>query len=441
LGYLLFPAYLILFTWLVTRIKFFKRSGLSGSQLIIFFLLKVLAGIFYGWIGYYYSSVAQMVDTWSFHYAGIGEYRLLLSNPQEWLAELFRNHYHNGVSNFFGSYNSYWNDLKANFFIKILSVCNLFSFGNYYVNVIFFSFVSLFGPIAVYRVMIDVFPGKQLQVLLAIFFIPSFLYWSSGIHKDGLLFTCIAMIVYHVYFGLKEKSFKLKRWLIIFLSLVLIVILRNFLMMALLPAIVTWIIASRYNKKSLAIFFAAYLLFGFLFFFARHVSPYLDFPRTVSEKQTEFMQMQGGSAVPVTQLQPTVKSFLVNIPQALDLALLRPYPSDVKHLLSLAAAVEIDIILVLVVLFLIFRRKEIRSRNFFYFCIFFSATLLLSVGYTVNFLGAIVRYRSIVFPFLLAPLVCLIDWQKINNIVSKRINKKNNVSDSTEIPSKNRLTP
>ena len=43
----------------------------------------------------------------------------------------------------------------------------------------------MFGPIAIYRVMNDVYPGKKLQVLIAVFLIPSFLYWASGLHKEG----------------------------------------------------------------------------------------------------------------------------------------------------------------------------------------------------------------------------------------------------------------
>jgi hypothetical protein len=34
--------------------------------------------------------------------------------------------------------------------------------------------------------------------LLSIF-VPSFLYWGSGIHKEGLIFTGIALIIFHVY--------------------------------------------------------------------------------------------------------------------------------------------------------------------------------------------------------------------------------------------------
>ncbi len=79
--HLLFAAYLVLFAWLVTKVKFFTNAGLTPAQLIICFLLKVLAGIFYGWIGVYYGELAQMVDTWAYHYESLTEYQLLLEDP------------------------------------------------------------------------------------------------------------------------------------------------------------------------------------------------------------------------------------------------------------------------------------------------------------------------------------------------------------------------
>ena len=182
----------------MTKLGFLKKSGLSNAQLVILFLLKVMAGIFYGWIGIYYGQFAYMYDTWGYHELSVVEYRLLFHNPAEYFSNLFQSGYEDKYGNFFGPENSWWNDLKTNMFIKFLSVINIFSFGNYYVNVIFYSFITFTGPVAMYRVFSDVFPGKKIQVLLATFLIPSFAYWTSGIHKDGLAFLAISLIIYHV---------------------------------------------------------------------------------------------------------------------------------------------------------------------------------------------------------------------------------------------------
>ncbi|HEX6194096.1 MAG TPA: hypothetical protein VFZ42_17100 [Chitinophagaceae bacterium] len=424
--YLLFVVYLIVFAWLVTRMRFFNRSGLSQPQLIIIFLLKVLAGIFYGWIGRYYGGLAQMADTWGFHQNGIIEYNLLLTNPSEYFTNLFYNPYAGGFEKFFNADESYWNDLKANAFIKILSIFNIFSFGNYYVNVVFYSFVSLFGPVAIYRVMTDVFPAKKIPVMLATFLVPSFLYWTSGIHKDGLIFLGISLIVYHLYFGWKENKYGVKRIAGILLGLLLLLMLRNFILVVILPAVVAWILANRSSRPGLFTFGAVYVAFIILFFTIRYIKPEFDFPKAVVTKQQEFMKLKGNTSIEIEELQPTAISFLKNIPVAFTLSTIRPYPGDVRHILSLAAAAEINLLLLFFLAFLFLRSNGMQSKNFVYFCVFFSFSLLLAIGFSVNNLGAIVRYRSVLIPLLVVPMAAQIDWKRLNTFFFNGIKTKTN---------------
>jgi hypothetical protein len=433
LEYLLFVGYLVLFAWLVTKTKFFTHSGLSSSQLIIILLLKVMAGIFYGWVGIYYGNHAQMVDTWSYHYNSIQEYNLLYENPREYLVNLFRDPYQDGVTKFLSTNNSYWNDLKGNIFIKILSIFNIFSFGHYYTNVIFYSFISMFGPIAIYRVMNDVYPSKKLQVLIAVFLIPSFLYWASGLHKEGLIFLGFSLVIYNSYFALKRKKLTTANILLIILGLLLVVTLRNFLIIILIPALLAWFLASRFPQKPLAVFGICYLCFVIFFFTARYINGNLNFPQAVVTKQKEFVALLGNSSVPMKKLEPTFSSFIINTPQAVSLSVLRPYPSDVNHILSLAAATETAFLLFLFFVFLVLRKRngpQNQSSIFIYFCIFLSFSVLITIGYAVNNLGAIVRYRSIVLPLLLVPVFCGINWQKVSLLLFNNMKNKNNVAEN-----------
>jgi hypothetical protein len=431
LEYLLFVAYLILFAWLITKTKFFTFSGLNNPQLISIFLLKVMAGIFYGWVGIYYGNHAQMVDTWSYHYSSIEEYKLLYRNPSEYFVNLFRDPYSDGVMKFFETKESYWSDLKGNFFIKILSIFNIFSLGNYYTNVIFYSFISLFGPVAIYRVMSDVYPGKKWQLVISVFLIPSFLFWASGLHKEGLIFLGFSLVIYNFYFALKNKKASASNVLLTLLGLAMVLIFRNFLIINLLPALIAWLLASKFFKKPLTAFGICYIFFVIFFFTAKYVSSALDFPQVVVDKQKSFVALHGNTSVPMKKLEPDFSSFIFNTPQTISLSILRPYPSDVRHIFSLAAAVETDILLLLFLVFLFFhekRKDQNRSVIFIYFCLFLSLSVLITIGYSVNNLGAIVRYRSIILPFLLSPLFCRIDWQKINKLFQNNIRIGNNVS-------------
>lgn len=428
--YLLFVVYLVIFAWLVTRTRFFSRAGLNKDQLVILFLVKVIAGIFYGWIGIYYGGYAKMVDTWSYHYQSIEELKLLTTNPHEYFSSLLpAPRSDEGLGEFFGSYNSYWNDLKSMIFVKMLSIFDIFSMGNYYVNVIFYSYLTLFGPIALYRVMKEVFPEKKIIVLIAIFFVPSFLYWGSGIHKEGLIFLGLGLIIYQVYFALQEKKWPLKRWLGILLGIFIFLLLRNFLLVLIVPAVIAWILASRWPRYTLACFGAVYGIASILFFCLRYIHPKMDFPQAVVDKQQAFLTLVGNSSIPISQLKPDVLSFLINTPQAITLSTFRPYPNDIHHLFSMAAAVEILLLLLLLLAFFVWHKKGmIKDRKVVYFCVFFAMSLLLTIGFSVNNLGAIVRYRSIALPLLVPIMVASIDWKKLPIPSFYNIMKINNSS-------------
>jgi hypothetical protein len=416
LDHLLFVAYLILFSWLVTKVGFFIKSGLNSTQLIIFFLLKVMAAILYGWLGVYYGQQLQMVDTWYFHYNSLKQYQLLLDHPWNFFTSLFQSHYEEGFSKFLTSKDSWWNDVKYLFFDKLLALFNLLSFGNYYINIIFYSFLTLFGPIALYRVMKNVFPNKDQILQISVFLVPSFLFWNSGIHKDGLVFLSFAVISYHLYFGFKEKNFSWQRAFFILLALTLL-ILRSFVLVILIPALLAWYISHKSKYNPIHVFGIIYLIFIFLFFTAHHLNPKINLMQAVAERQQEFMSLHGNSSIKVKSLEPTIIGFIKNTPQAINLTLLRPNPTDARHLFSLAACIETMLFLLLFALFLFFKRNDVTLTSFLIFCFALSLSMFLMIGYTVNILGAIVRYRSIVLPFLLPPIIIMTDWNKIKSLL------------------------
>jgi hypothetical protein len=261
--------------------------------------------------------------------------------------------------------------------------------------------------------MKEVFPTRKLAVLLATFLAPSFIFWTSGLHKDGFIFLGFALITYHIYFGFRENRLRWYRIPLVLLGFLLVLVLRNFLVLPLLPSLAGWFLAQKVRMHPALVFGAVFIIALLVFFGAGKLHPQLDFPNSVSIKQKEFMKLGGNSAVKVDTLQPTFGSFVRNAPQAFAISTIRPYPSDVRHLLSLAAALEINFLLFLFLIFLLYRHKPVSLTPFHYFCLFFSFSVLMMVGYSVNILGAIVRYRSIIFPFLIVPMIALTDWRRI----------------------------
>ena len=96
---------------------------------------------------------------------------------------------------------------------------------------------------------------------------------------------------------------------------------------------------------------------------------------------------------------------------------MRPYLTENKMIFYLPLALEILLYEILFLIYIIFPVRKKDNNAFVYFGIFFTISMFLIIGYTVPVLGAIVRYRSIYFPFLITFLACSIDHNKIRAII------------------------
>ena len=364
--------------------------------------------------GYIYSLIPpqqKISDTWRFFYEGRAETDILFNNPKKFFTDIFYNPYDKGYLRFFSTIQSYWSDLKNNVMIKLVAVFNVFSFKSYYINTIFFSYVCFFGPVALYRIYAAIFPGKTWQTITSCFLVPSFLYWCSGIHKDGLIFTGICFIMYHLHKITAGEGAFHRRYVYIFFCLLFIFPLRNYITVLLIPLIIAWVLSNKVKKKKWAVFTGVYLICIGLFFTSRFIHPKLNLPLSVIIRQTEFQELEGNSRIETTKLLPGFKSFIRNLPEAMNHALLRPYPAEMKGILYIPAAIEVIFYLTLFIFYL-FRGRNVFNEPSVLFSFFFSFCLLILIGYMIPFIGAIVRYRSILLPLIITPLLCSINLKK-----------------------------
>ncbi len=408
--YLLFIFYLATFSFIITRIKFFTHTGINKKILVGLFILKVCAGLGYAM---FYLLPAYHTNSDSFRYFNysLAETDVLLSNPMFFLKDLF-NYGYNDIGNVFIGYNSYWNDLKTNIIIKLLAICNIFSFKNYFINIIFFNFLFFFWLIGFYRVMKATFNTKSLWLLIPIFCIPSFLFWSSGIHRDGLIFSITGLIFYFFYQSL-QSGFTLRKNILMLLLLLLLFSLRNYVCLALVMALFTWFLSIKF-KKILPTFILIYGIALLLFFLSPFIHVALNLPAYIANKQHEFMQLSGGSEISVPILQPNFLGFIKYFPFAFDMAFLRPHITEFKNVGYIPAIIENILLVIFIVLFFVYRDKQQKIHPLFYACIFFAISLLFIAGFTVTFSGAIVRYKSFVLPFLITPLLAIMRFKTKN---------------------------
>lgn len=344
----LFIFYLLLFAFIITKISFFSNSGIGPIRLIALFLIKILAaigyGLFYKLPQYYAGS-----DTWRFYRLSLEETNWLLTDPKAFLKDLFVYGY-SGAGNIFEGQNTYWNDLKSNVPVKLMAVINIFTHNSYYTNTIFFNFLFLFGLVALFKFLINLFPGKNSLVICGIFLLPSTLFWCSGIHKDGLILSATGICIYS-YYSILVKGLSVKRLVALFFCSLLIFSLRNYIVFAFLPGAIAWGFSYKFPAAKFYIFTGIYLLCAVAFFMLPVVIPSANFLLFITQRQHEFFLLSGGSEVNFTPLQPTFESFVYFLPKALDMAFLRPHVNEIKSFSYLPAAAENLGVVILILLF------------------------------------------------------------------------------------------
>ena len=411
---------MILLSWLLTKIPFVKKAGIEYKILVSLFFLRIIFGVLNGYLNLY---ILTSSDTKMYHIRGLDEYHLLLSSPKKYFYNFLDNPHKDYTSGFFSASNSYWNDLKDRIIDKILSILDLFTFGDFFSNVLIYNFFIFLGSILMYKLFLKLFPAKSNYILIGIFCLPSFLFFSSGLHKEGLIFIGISIIYFNFYQIIDEKKYSFRSSILIVISFLFILLLRNYVLLLLIPSIIYWWICKYKSFKTLSTFVFGYCLLIFLFFSSGLLpNKNLSLPSIVAARQTAFIHIgkSANSFIPVDTLKGSIMSYSDHLLPALINSFLRPYLFEKMNLFYMAISFEFTVYILALFCFLLFRKRN-SDRPILYSMVFFSISMFLIIGYTIPIEGAIVRYRSIFIPLLIIPILCKTDWEKAYKFIIRKI--------------------
>lgn len=408
------PLYCIVFIYLLYRLTR-NKAPLTVTEVSLAFLFKVAMGCLYGYIyGHFYNGD----DTWMYHNYSLAELQKLVHEPVYYFTEL------GPAESFAWAGGGFWNGLMVYInslenlgIIKILSIANIFSRGNYYINVVFFNFILFWGHYWVFSLFVKEFPEKRKPLLLLIFFFPPLVFWLSGIRADGLILFFLALSLIHFRRWLYDH----KKWSLVYCMMAGtgVLIFRAPILFLLIPALTAWFISVKFNRNPVAACMWVFGIGGLLFFATAWVSPVKNLPMVIVQRQQEFMALQG-TRFPLDSLQPSLTGFAKVLPQSISHTFIRPYIWEAKGALQLMTAMEIIACWLLVLAAIVKKEihwKQTLTKPLLLFSACFGITLYIFIGYTIPFPGAIVRYKAIPELFLLTiPVICT-NWrgfQKIN---------------------------
>ncbi len=260
--------YTILFILLIRKIKFFSIPGLSRKAIIFVFLLKICAGIALLQI---FTKYYQGSDSIAFFNDSKIMYGALWQNPAHFFKMFFGIDSSNEVLNIYYSKMNAWNasfekilfnDSRS--LIRLNVLFRFFSFGNFYVHTVFMCFLSLTGLTALYKTFSGYFLDKKKILFVIIFLLPSVLFWSSGVMKEGLLFFAMGLLLYITECGLL-KNYDIKKNILILLLIAILLFVKFYILIALIPGLFANYWLSRSSMNHIFLKYISVFAFCFLF--------------------------------------------------------------------------------------------------------------------------------------------------------------------------------
>jgi hypothetical protein len=386
---ILLILYGILCGYAVVKMKFIRRSKIRSAPLLFLFFLHVAVGCLHNIIAWYY--YPEHGDIWMyFQFSTTERYRLF------------------NDFNLFWKFNSDWDFFSHNAITFIHILLAPLSRNNLYTNTLLVSLPVFLGNIALFRVFRHRFPDDPLPAF-SVFLLPSVLFWTSCIHREGILYMLIGFLLHNLH-RLLTRGFTWKRTIYCIICYLFIVWVRSAVALLLLPAIYCWLMAEKPPLRRSLLLVGAVLLIGLLL-----TPAFLRLPVTITLHQHEFLALTGHSRLPLPALNSSWGSIFRILPTAMKNGFFEPLPGSGGRSIYVLFSLELLAIWGITAFAI---AHSIRGRRnlgrlsedpvltpFGLFCLLFAFTGMLVIGVMIPFAGTIVRYRSIFLPFLLCPFL------------------------------------
>ncbi len=392
--------------------RFFKIDGVKKEAMLFAFLLKIFAGALIFLIYTYYYPDRTTADIFKYFDDSKIMANAMYDKPLDFLkmffsfqndTPYFTDNYYNHMNNWFRVYDSnLFSD--SHLIIRFNALIMIFSFGVYHVHTVVVCFLSFIGLTALFKFFIEYNPKAKLGLFLAIYTIPSVVFWGSGVLKEGLIFFALGMLIYHGN-HLFEKI-NIRKLLILLLSVVLLLYTKIYVFVIVFPLFVIFNLLKHQKSKNISLTYFATTLLVFLisFLFFKNFAK-VDIFQMLAQKQHDFILLSEsqnpGSYLTTAKLNPSLWSFIQYLPTVIMNTMLRPIVGLDNSIIMIPSFLENILTWTLICLSIIFPSKRTPQQwLMFQFLLWIVIGFFLITGFTTPILGAIVRYKSIALPFL-----------------------------------------
>lgn len=437
---LLPPFYLVLI--LLIGYKYSTKKSRANKVYKYFMpglLAKIAGAVLLGLVYQFYYGGG---DTINYYQTSFTLVNVLYDNPNDFFFLFFGDP---GMSDYYLMNSTfsftYWvNDPYAFFvakcFVPILIVCGK----SYMASAILVASICYLAVWRLFLVFYSEFAAQEKAFTWSILYMPSVVFWGSGLMKDSITFSATCLFVHGFYWFFARKKFRIRFIVALSLGTYLLLSIKPYILFALLPGSVLWFVTLRLHKVRSK--FLRFMITPSLIFLSVSVGIYVlqslgdslgkySFEKvisTASGAQQDLKQSYyAGNTFDIGDYEANVSGLLSVSHKAIFAALFRPTIFDVKNIVMFISALENTFILFFCI-YLLFKLRFfkffgiINSHPILLFSFLFSVFFAFSVGVSISNFGTLVRLKIPCIPFFLSSLVIM------NGMLNeKKIPKADNV--------------
>ncbi len=410
-----------------------KNEAYKYFQAGIFF--KIGLGIAFGLIYVFYYGGG---DTTAYYASSVPLARLFWESPSDYFELMIRNPFPEGYlqewrvysSNIFSAetgipYSSFLSDPKTFMVCKLISPLLIITGESYFASTILLSTLMYYPIWKLFLIFDNQFKGITFKLAIAFLFIPSVAFWGSGIMKDTFTYSATLLFVVAVFSILKYHQ-KWKQVMILLFASFIIISIKPYIFIILLPSTGLWIYANSSNNisspiiKFIALPFLFVVFMGGSLLLLNSLGASMDkfaldkAIETTVITQDDFLNNKsyGDNKFDIGELDGSVSNLLSKFPIATFSGLYRPSMIEVRNIVSLISAVENLFLMYLFsrFLFTVGMKKVykiIKENSLLLFCLIFTLLFAFMIGVTTPNFGALVRFKIPLIPFYVALLFIL----------------------------------
>lgn len=420
-SFFLFLLFLGIFSYVILKIPFFKRSNLRTSVLLGIYYIKVLAGVGITIIYTFYYKDRNTADIYKYFDDAKIICSALKENPIIYIELVFSLNEDNPEQIKYTSKMRNWSSLDAqwlnytktkdtNFFnsnriiTRINAILIPFSNGNIFIHVLFFSFLSFIGLFYLYKQISEYCGGNNLLILIIVFLLPSTLLWCSGTLKDTLVLSLLNILVYTL-FKLKKEHLFIPHLLLILILIYFIIIIKYYVAIALIPVLIGFSIRKIFNINPIKSFLIAIIFLSVCSFILLFSSSY-NIWQILIDKREEALKTAIWADAHHQMFYNTVSlkfdELILNIPTSIFNAVFRPFIWEAGNsLFIILAGLENLFILMFLLINFVRNRFQNFNKDLLFFYLIFSISAAFIIGFTTPVTGGLVRYKTVFIIYLL----------------------------------------